>query len=81
MCLRRDGIAPYAYVALPNLAPGQRYNIAIDLILPCTEPNTNLGNFMTTLTLSAPNNKTLAYVRRSVSTIVLYLPNSKVIDS
>ncbi|KAF8203713.1 hypothetical protein BJ912DRAFT_208655 [Pholiota molesta] len=60
-----DGVAPYAYVALPNLAPGQRYNIAIDLILPCTEPNTNLGNFMTTLTLSAPNNKTLAYVRRS----------------
>ncbi|KAF9475635.1 hypothetical protein BDN70DRAFT_883523 [Pholiota conissans] len=59
-----DGIAPYAYVEIPHLIPGQRYDIGLDLALPFMESNIALGNFMTTLTLSTTNNKTLNYVRR-----------------
>lgn len=64
---RSDGLPPYASVSLPPLTPNQKYDISVDLELPYTQSNSALGNFMTTLTLLTPNNKTLAYVRRPVS--------------
>ncbi|KAF8973868.1 hypothetical protein BDZ97DRAFT_1900628 [Flammula alnicola] len=59
-----DGIPPYAYAQLPTLIPQQRYDISAELLVPYTDSNTALGNFMTTLTLSTLSNKTLAHVRR-----------------
>ncbi|KDR85345.1 hypothetical protein GALMADRAFT_52054 [Galerina marginata CBS 339.88] len=59
-----DGISPYAFVSLPTLVPQQRYDISVDLVLPYTESNLLLGNFMASLTLSTLSNRTLAHVRR-----------------
>lgn len=59
-----DGIPPYAYVQLPTLIPQQRYHVSLDLLLPNTDSNAQLGNFMVNLTVSTLNNKTLAHVRR-----------------
>jgi hypothetical protein len=44
----------------------QRYAISVDLQLPATEMNLALGNFMTSILMLSPKNKTLAYVRRPV---------------
>ncbi|KAF8807728.1 hypothetical protein BYT27DRAFT_7139033 [Phlegmacium glaucopus] len=59
-----DGIPPYAYAPLPKLNSRQRYDIMVDLLVPFTNSNLNLGNFMTSMTLSTSSNKTLAHVRR-----------------
>ncbi|KAF5312844.1 hypothetical protein D9619_003128 [Psilocybe cf. subviscida] len=60
-----DGGNPYAYAHLPPLTSSQRYDISVELVLPCTDANLALGNFMTALTLSTSSaNKTLEYVRR-----------------
>ncbi|KAF8913004.1 putative adipose-regulatory protein-domain-containing protein [Gymnopilus junonius] len=64
-----DGIPPYAFVSLPSLSPRQRYDISLDLVLPYTESNIALGNFMTSLTLSTATNKTLVHVRRPAITL------------
>lgn len=63
----RDGMSPYAEVRLPSLVLQQPYNILLHVSVPATESNFALGNFMTTLTLSTPSNKTLASIRRPVS--------------
>ena len=63
----RDGVPPYAFVNLPPLSSHQRYDISVDLALPYTESNIALGNFMTSLTLHTPANKTVVHVRRPVS--------------
>jgi hypothetical protein len=60
-------VSPYASVSLPTLVPLQRYDISLRLTIPATETNYALGNFMTSLTLTTPSNKTLASVRRPVS--------------
>jgi len=64
--LCRDGVPPYAHVELPQLMLQQRYAISVDLELPATEVNLALGNFMTSILMLSPKNKTLAYVRRPV---------------
>ncbi|KAF8640447.1 hypothetical protein AX17_000111 [Amanita inopinata Kibby_2008] len=59
-----DGLQPYAQVSLPLLVPQQRYDISVQVIAPLIESNLALGNFMASLTLSTPANKTLVSVRR-----------------
>lgn len=56
---------PYAEASLSALSPRHPYDISLDLIVPTTETNIALGNFMTTLTLTTISNKTLASARRS----------------
>jgi hypothetical protein len=64
-----DGIPPYAYTQLPALIPQQRYHVSLVLVLPYTDSNAQLGNFMTSLTVSTLNNKTVAHVRRPAITL------------
>jgi hypothetical protein len=65
----RDGIPPYAEVALPMLAAQQHYDISLHLAIPATETNFALGNFMTTLRLATAANDTLTIVRRPVCSL------------
>lgn len=58
---------PYAQAVLPALVAQQRYDISLQLQIPNLDANYALGNFMTTLTLSTPSNKTLVSIRRPVS--------------
>jgi hypothetical protein len=51
---------------LSSLAPSQPYDISMHLVIPASEANFALGNFMTTLTLSTPSNRTLTSVRKPV---------------
>ncbi|KAG0696024.1 putative adipose-regulatory protein-domain-containing protein [Suillus ampliporus] len=59
-----DGSPPYAELSLPSLVPSQPYDISMHLVIPASEANFALGNFMTTLTLSTPSNKTLTSIRK-----------------
>lgn len=59
-----DGTSPYAEISLPSLAPSQPYDISMHLVIPASEANFALGNFMTTLTLSTPSNRTLTSIRK-----------------
>jgi hypothetical protein len=68
-----DGTPPYAEISLPILAPSQPYDISMHLVIPASEANFALGNFMTTLTLSTPSNRTLTSIRKPA----LVLPPSK----
>lgn len=61
-----DGVPPYAQLILPSLVPTQRYDVSVNLLLPASQSNLALGNFMTTLTLSTLANKTITSVRRPV---------------
>jgi len=61
-----DGGSPYAEISLPFLAPTQPYDISIHLVIPASEANLALGNFMATLTLSTSSNKTLTSIRKPV---------------
>jgi len=68
-----DGPQPYSQILLPPLVPQQRYDISAQLVVPITESNLALGNFMTSLTLSTLANKTLISIRRPVSGLVVVL--------
>ncbi|KAK0464971.1 putative adipose-regulatory protein-domain-containing protein [Desarmillaria tabescens] len=59
-----DGLAPYAESSLPQLVSQQPYDILLHLVVPATESNLALGNFMASLRLSSDSNQTLAVVRR-----------------
>ncbi|KAK0208157.1 hypothetical protein DFS33DRAFT_1301671 [Desarmillaria ectypa] len=59
-----DGMAPYAESSLPQLVSQQPYDILLCLVVPATESNLALGNFMASLRLSSDSNQTLAVVRR-----------------
>ncbi|KAG2159703.1 putative adipose-regulatory protein-domain-containing protein [Suillus bovinus] len=74
-----DGTSPYAEISLPSLVPSQLYDISIHLVIPASEANFALGNFMTTLTLSTPSNRTLASIRKPA--IVLPPTKSRVWSS
>lgn len=65
----REGPIPWAEVNLPSLVVQQPYDVSLQLIVPASEANIALGNFMTALTLSTPSNRTLESVRRPVSAI------------
>jgi len=60
-----DGIMPYAEALLPELSPHHTYDLSLDIVVPTTETNIALGNFMATLTLATTSNQTLASSRRS----------------
>ncbi|KAK0205730.1 hypothetical protein IW262DRAFT_1328328 [Armillaria fumosa] len=59
-----DGLAPYAESSLPQLVSQQPYDVLLHLVVPATESNLALGNFMASLRLSSDTNQTLAVVRR-----------------
>jgi len=54
---------PYAHVSLPSLPTKQPFDISLYLLVPTSESNYALGNFMTTLRVYSPNNETLASSR------------------
>lgn len=62
----RDLVNPYADVELPSILYDQPYDVSLHLVLPATESNYALGNFMASLRLSNSYNRTLAIVRRPV---------------
>ncbi|EIM92147.1 uncharacterized protein STEHIDRAFT_47497 [Stereum hirsutum FP-91666 SS1] len=59
-----DGGLPWADASLPYLSASQPYDVSLHLLVPTTQSNYDLGNFMTSLTLSTTSNKTLTSVRR-----------------
>ena len=61
-----NGPTPYAELPLPLLSTAQPYDVSLQLVLPASEANFALGNFMATLSLSTPSNKTLVTVSRPV---------------
>jgi len=73
----RDGIMPYAEASLLALVPRHPYDLSLNLVVPTTEANIALGNFMATLTLTTTSNKTLTSTRRSVR---CYRPDFRVTD-
>ncbi|KAG6819493.1 hypothetical protein H0H93_011307 [Arthromyces matolae] len=73
--LSSDGSLPYASATVSSLVPQQSYDISVHLDIPAVENNFALGNFMTTLTLSTPSNKTLVSARR---TAIVFPPKTSV---
>lgn len=61
-----DAPSPYAELSLPALSTAQPYDISLRLVLPASDANFALGNFMASLSLSTPSNKTLVAVSRPV---------------
>ncbi|KAH0838192.1 putative adipose-regulatory protein-domain-containing protein [Lanmaoa asiatica] len=59
-----DSPSPYAELSLPLLSTVQPYDVSLQLVLPASEANFALGNFMATLSLSTPSNKTLVTISR-----------------
>ncbi|KAF8481072.1 putative adipose-regulatory protein-domain-containing protein [Russula ochroleuca] len=59
-----DKLAPYAETQLASFNPAQPYDISLHLIVPATQSNYDLGNFMTTLTLTDPSSRVLTTVRK-----------------
>lgn len=72
--LSRNGIAPHAVAQLPDINIQQRYHISVNLVLPDSDANIALGNFMTTLVLATPGNTSLVSVSRPVSTTIHQRP-------
>jgi len=60
-----DHKTPYATTELPPLSVPQSYSISLELTVPLTNPNFDLGNFMAGVEfVSIANNKTLFSARR-----------------
>ncbi|KAI0304997.1 putative adipose-regulatory protein-domain-containing protein [Russula brevipes] len=59
-----DGLSPYAEAQLTSFNPAQPYDISLHLVVPATRSNYDLGNFMTTLTLTDVSNKALTIARK-----------------
>ncbi|KAI0316622.1 hypothetical protein OF83DRAFT_1084145 [Amylostereum chailletii] len=59
-----DNTPPYAEAALPYMNAMQPYDISLHIVLPAIQSNYALGNFMITLVLATPSNKTLTIARR-----------------
>lgn len=59
-----DSVNPYANVDLPHILHNQPYDVSLHLVIPATESNFALGNFMTSLRFSNSYNETLVTVRR-----------------
>ncbi|KAF9015526.1 hypothetical protein BDQ17DRAFT_1341224 [Cyathus striatus] len=60
-----DGIPPYALASVPDLIASQSYSVSLRLVVPTTESNLGLGNFMTNLVLTSTSNQTLSSSRRA----------------
>jgi len=67
-----DGLAPYAEMQLTSFNPSQPYDISLHLVVPTTPSNYDLGNFMTTLTLTGPSNRTLTTIRKPVRPALIF---------
>lgn len=65
----RDGLSPYAEQDIRSLSVDQPYDISLRLVVPATEQNYALGNFMASLTLRTPRNATVLSARRPVSSL------------
>jgi hypothetical protein len=65
----RDGVTPYADLRL-NVAANQPYDVSLHLVVPTVPSNYDLGNFMTSLHVSTPSNRTVVHVRRPVRSLV-----------
>jgi hypothetical protein len=65
-----DGLPPFAETQLTSFNPAQPYDISLHLVVPATQSNYDLGNFMMTLTLFDRSNRTLTSVRKPVSLIL-----------
>jgi hypothetical protein len=68
-----DGLSPYAETQLASFNPTQPYDISLHLVVPTSSSNYDLGNFMTTLTLTGPSNRVLTTVRKPVSLALICL--------
>ncbi len=66
--LSRDGVPPHATALLPPFSSYQPYDVSLHLVVPASQNNYELGNFMTTLTLSTLSNRTIITTRKPVST-------------
>ncbi|KAF8525169.1 hypothetical protein BU17DRAFT_74550 [Hysterangium stoloniferum] len=64
-----DAVNPFAITQLPPIFANQPYDVSLHLVLPATEANYALGNFMTTLRLSTTYNESLITVRRSTALV------------
>lgn len=73
-----NGPSPYAELSLPPLSTTQPYDVSLRLVLPASEANFALGNFMATMSLSTSSNKTLITISRPVrlfsSSIFVFSP-------
>ncbi len=65
-----DGLAPYAETQLASFNPVQPYDIFLHLVVPATQSNYGLGNFMATLILSDPSSRILTTIRKPVSPLL-----------
>ncbi|KAF8530977.1 putative adipose-regulatory protein-domain-containing protein [Gautieria morchelliformis] len=71
-----DAINPFANQQLPPVMADQPYDISLHLLLPATESNFALGNFMATLKLTTAYNESITTVRRSAA---LVPPNASIL--
>ena len=69
---RSDGLPPYAETQLASFNPTQPYDISLHLVVPTTPSNYDLGNFMTTLTLTGPSSRVLTTVRKPVCPALIF---------
>lgn len=67
VCGPSDGIIPFAIEQLPLVMAEQPYDVSLHLLLPATESNFALGNFMATLKLSTAYNESITTIHRPVS--------------
>ena len=70
----RNDVTPHAFAQLPDINIQQRYHISVNLILPDSDANIALGNFMTSLVLATPGNTSLVSVSRPVSSTIHQCP-------
>jgi len=59
-----DGVPPHATALLPPFSSYQPYDVSLHLVVPASQTNYELGNFMTTLTLSTLSNRTIVTSRK-----------------
>ena len=62
----RDGASPYAITTLHPVSPSQPYDISLHLVVPTSQSNLELGNFMAALNLTTLSHTAIASARRSV---------------
>ncbi|KAL1748567.1 putative adipose-regulatory protein-domain-containing protein [Schizophyllum fasciatum] len=59
-----DGVQPYAHASVSSLVSSQPYDVSVHLVVPVSESNLALGNFMTELSLTTPSNDSIVSVRK-----------------
>ncbi|KAG8951631.1 hypothetical protein FRC04_005919 [Tulasnella sp. 424] len=59
-----QGTTPFAYTVIRDLNTNQPYDISVQLVVPTSQANYDLGNFMTSVTLMSMSNRTFATSQR-----------------